>query len=154
MSSINTPKTEIVIIDITIMFQEFSDLMGKIPNHPSFFDYLFFLAFLFFVVIVLMNLLTGLAVSDVALIKNQAEVISYKSQVNLICTAEAILLDDPYNFLSNGTTCEWINKIPTNECWEKMRGCGGVARRKRPCSDFGFEIIFTALTKRTAVLGV
>jgi hypothetical protein len=97
--------------------------MGKIPNHPSFFDYLFFLAFLFFVVIVLMNLLTGLAVSDVALIKNQAEVISYKSQVNLICTAEAILLDDPYNFLSNGTKCEWINKIPTTECWEKMRGC-------------------------------
>ena len=95
--------------------------MKKIPNHPSFFDYLFFLAFLFFVVIILMNLLTGLAVSDVTIVKEQAEIIAYKSQVDLICTAEAILLDDPYNFLSNGTKCEWINKMPTNDCWKAVR---------------------------------
>ena len=99
--------------------------MKMVPSHPSFMDYLFFLSFLFFVVIILMNLLTGLAVNDVAVIKEQAEIISYKSQIDLICAAEAILLDDPYNFLSNGTKCEWINKIPTTECCEKIRALWG-----------------------------
>jgi len=102
---------------------EFGDLMKMVPIHPSFLDYLFFLSFLFFVAIILMNLLIGLAVNDVALIKEKAEIIAYKSQVDLICTTEAILLDDPYNFLSQGTKCEWINKIPTNECWETVRSC-------------------------------
>ena len=108
--------------------QEFGDLMKMVPIHPSFLDYLFFLSFLFFVAIILMNLLIGLAVNDVALIKEKAEIIAYKSQVDLICTTEAILLDDPYNFLSQGTKCEWINKIPTNECWETVRSCWGKIR--------------------------
>ena len=77
-----------------------------------------------------MNLLTGLAVNDVAIIKEKAEIIAYKSQVDLICTAEAILLDDPYNFLSHGTKCEWINKIPTTECWRKIRE---IWRKVRSC---------------------
>ena len=75
-----------------------------------------------------MNLLTGLAVNDVSVIKEQAEIIAYKSQVDLICITEAILLDDPYNFLSNGTKCEWINKIPTTICWDKIRKCWGKIR--------------------------
>ena len=77
-----------------------------------------------------MNLLTGLAVNDVAIIKEKAEIIAYRSQVDLICTAEAILLDDPYNFLSYGTKCEWINKIPTSDCWKKIRSCW---RKIRSC---------------------
>ena len=97
--------------------------MKMIKTHPSFMDYLFFLTFLFFVVIILMNLLTGLAVSDVTIIKEQAEIIAYKSQVDLICTAEAILLDDPFNFLSNNTKCEWINRFPTPYCWRRVRAC-------------------------------
>ena len=39
--------------------------MKMVPVHPSFLDYLFFLTFLFFVAIILMNLLVGLAFSDV-----------------------------------------------------------------------------------------
>ena len=97
--------------------------MRMIKTHPSFIDYLFFLAFLFFVVIILLNLLTGLAVSDVTIIKEQAETIAYKSQVDFICTAEDILLDDTFNFPSNNTKCEWINRLPTPDCWRTVRAC-------------------------------
>ena len=102
--------------------------MKMVPVHPSFLDYLFFLTFLFFVAIILMNLLVGLAVNDVTEIKEKAEIITYKSQVDLICTTEAILLDDPYNFLSQGTKCEWINKIPTYECFTSIRSCWNKVR--------------------------
>ena len=102
--------------------------MKMVPVHPSFLDYLFFLTFLFFVAIILMNLLVGLAVSDVTEIKEKAEIITYKSQVDLICTTEAILLDDPFNFLSQGTKCEWINKIPTYECFTSIRSCWNKVR--------------------------
>ena len=73
--------------------------MRMIKTHPPFIDYLFFLAFLLFVVIILLTLLTGLAVSDVTITQEQAGIIAYKSQVDWICTAEAILLDDTFNFL-------------------------------------------------------
>ena len=96
-------------------------MMKLIPDHPSFFDYFFFLSFLFFVVIILMNLLIGLAVSDIALIKDQAEIMAYKSQIDLICTTEAILLDDPYNFLSNCKTFYWIHRMSRCSCWVKLR---------------------------------
>ena len=102
--------------------------MKMVPIHPSFLDYLFFLTFLFFVAIILMNLLVGLAVNDVTEIKEKAEIITYKSQLDLICTTEAILLDDPYNFLSQGTKCEWINKIPTLECFASIRSCWNKVR--------------------------
>ena len=39
------------------------------------------MAFIFLIVVVLMNLLNGLAVSDIGLIREEAEVLSLKSQV-------------------------------------------------------------------------
>ena len=43
--------------------------------------YLFLLAFVFLIVVVLMNLLNGLAVSDTGLIQAKAEIYSYINQV-------------------------------------------------------------------------
>ena len=122
--------------------------MKMIKTHPSFMDYLFFLTFLFFVVIILMNLLTGLAVSDVTIIKEQAEIIAYKSQVDLICTAEAILLDDPFNFLSNNTKCEWINRFPTPNCWRRVRA--GWSRIRSCIYKAILPIITCSFTPRKA----
>jgi len=76
-------------------------------------------------VVVLMNLLNGLAVSDIGLIREEAEVLSLKSQVDLISYFESILLNDPYNFLTSWprllaslpscSACFWVNKLPCCE---------------------------------------
>ena len=42
---------------------------------------MFFLSFVFLIVVVLMNLLNGLAVSDTGLIQAKAEIYSYINQV-------------------------------------------------------------------------
>ena len=44
-------------------------------------SYVFFLSFVFLIVVVLMNLLNGLAVSDTGLIQAKAEIVSYTIQV-------------------------------------------------------------------------
>ena len=62
---------------------------------------MYFLAFVFLIVVVLMNLLNGLAVSDTGLIRDKAENFSYRSQVETISTLESMLLGDPFDFLSN-----------------------------------------------------
>ncbi len=56
---------------------EFSDL----PMDNSIGGYAFLLAFVFLIVVVMMNLLNGLAVSDTGVIREEAELNSYVSQV-------------------------------------------------------------------------
>ena len=56
---------------------EFSD----IPFTENAISKILFVAFIFLIVVVLMNLLNGLAVSDIGLIREEAEVLSLKSQV-------------------------------------------------------------------------
>ena len=56
---------------------EFSDI--PFSEHPL--GPILFVAFIFLIVVVLMNLLNGLAVSDIGLIREEAEVLSLKSQV-------------------------------------------------------------------------
>jgi len=100
---------------------EFSD----IPFSSNPISYILFVAFIFLVVVVLMNLLNGLAVSDTGLIREEAEVLSLKSQVDLISYWESILLNDPYNFLTSWpkflsalpsfSCCFWVKRIPLLE---------------------------------------
>jgi len=69
-----------------------------------------------------MNLLNGLAVSDIGFIRDEAEVLSLKSQVDLISYWESILLNDPYNFLTSWpkflaaipscSFCFWVKRLP------------------------------------------
>merc|ERR1712080_143580 len=56
---------------------------------------IFFMTFVFLIVIVLMNLLNGLAVSDASMIREEAEIHSHVSRVEVIAQLEATLLGDP-----------------------------------------------------------
>ena len=86
-------KTIIMSLTGEIEFEniEFSTELGKIV----------FLLFVFFIMLVLVNLLNGLAVSDIALIQKEAEIMSQVSRVELMCHIESILLGDPFFFLTN-----------------------------------------------------
>ena len=48
-----------------------------------------------------MNLLNGLAVSDTAVIRDKAEIVTYIIRVETVSCFEAVLLGDPFNFLAN-----------------------------------------------------
>ena len=61
---------------------EFSDIPINLDSKLMPLSYLYFLSFVILIVVVLMNLLNGLAVSDIGLIREEAEVLSLKSQVN------------------------------------------------------------------------
>ena len=73
---------------------EFSDIPFNSP-----FSYVFFLLFIFLIVVVLMNLLNGLAVSDTGLIREEAEIHAHVSRVEVIAQVEATLLRDPARLL-------------------------------------------------------
>ena len=109
--------------NLSLLFKEFGDI--PFDNTSSFapLGYVFFLSFLFFIVVVLMNLLTGLAVTDISLVQEKAEIMGYKSKIDLICKAEAIILDDPYNFLSRGISFQWMNILPKWRICVQLREC-------------------------------
>ncbi len=88
---------------------EFSD----IPYTDNVISYLVFLAFIFLVVVVLMNLLNGLAVSDTGLIREEAEVVGWSARVDLITYTESMLLGDPFYFLSNWPPIRLLQRIPS-----------------------------------------
>ena len=55
-----------------------------------------------------MNLLNGLAVSDTAVIRDKAEIVTYQIRVDTISCFEAVLLGDPFNFLSNWPAIRYL----------------------------------------------
>merc|ERR1711915_92074 len=73
---------------------------------------LIFLVYVFFIMLVLVNLLNGLAVSDIAEIQKQAEIMSHVSRVELMCHIESILLGDPFMFLTNFPESKLAKKLP------------------------------------------
>ena len=110
-------------MNLECYLQEFGNLPFDNDNFYTPLAYLFFLSFLFFIVVVLMNLLTGLAVTDISMIQEKAEIMGYKAKIDLICKAEAIILDDPYNFLSHGINYQWLNMVPKWPICIKLRAC-------------------------------
>ena len=90
---------------------EFSDIPFNSP-----FSYFFFLAFVFLIVVVLMNLLNGLAVSDTGLIREEAEIHAHVSRVEVISQAEATLLGDPAHLLK-GRVTQYSLKRLYNVCY-------------------------------------
>merc|ERR1712004_428006 len=71
---------------------EFSDIPIDRSGPLMHLSYTFFLAFVFLIVVVLMNLLNGLAVSDTGVIRAEAEVYAYKTQVEIISYLESTIL--------------------------------------------------------------
>ena len=92
---------------------EFSDIPIQLETSLTPLAYIFFLSFVFLIVVVLMNLLNGLAVSDTGLIQEKAEIVSYMTQVETISYTESILLGDPFNFLSNWPALRWLRELPS-----------------------------------------
>ena len=80
---------------------EFSDIPISTDSPTWPLGYLYLLTFIFLIVVVLMNLLNGLAVSDTAVIQDKAEIVTYIIRVETIASFEAVLLGDPFNFLAN-----------------------------------------------------
>ena len=92
-------------------------------------SYVFFLSFVFLIVVVLMNLLNGLAVSDTGVIRQEAEIHAYKSQVGIVSYMESMMLGDPFNFLSNWPKFIWLKHIPTCSLVSLMKQiyCRGIS---------------------------
>ncbi len=79
---------------------EFSDLPFKdLSRDPNLTipGYLIFLGFVFLIVVVMMNLLNGLAVSDTGEIRREAETHCCVSRVRIVCHIESMLLGNPLN---------------------------------------------------------
>lgn len=74
-----------------------------------------FLSFVFFITIVMMNLLNGLAVSDVAKIREDAKIDSWLMRVEMISTIES-MLTNPKWFLFNRRDKDWkVTLIPSKD---------------------------------------
>ena len=99
---------------------EFSDIPIDVDSHLSPLAYLFFLCFVFLIVVVLMNLLNGLAVSDTGIIQEKAEIVTYISRVDTISYTESVMLGDPFNFLSNWPAFKWLKNIPRLSCCAQL----------------------------------
>jgi len=109
-------STWLSLIKTSTMFVgelEFGDLPINEGSTLEPLSYIFFLSFVFLIVVVLMNLLNGLAVSDTGLIQQKAEIISYISRVDTISYTESVLLGDPFNFLSNWPAFKRLRDVPS-----------------------------------------
>ena len=63
---------------------EFSDIPINLDSELMPLSYLYFLSFVILIVVVLMNLLNGLAVSDIRMIQERAETVAYLSIVDTV----------------------------------------------------------------------
>ena len=59
---------------------EFSDIPIDPDSNISWLSFSFLVVFVFFIVVILMNLLNGLAVSDTGIIMEKAEIVSYTTR--------------------------------------------------------------------------
>ena len=70
--------------------------------------------------LVLVNLLNGLAISDISLIQKEAEVLSYVSRVEVIVYIESMIFGDPFSFLTNWPPFSWARKLPACDCFRSI----------------------------------
>ena len=114
-------RTWLSLVKTSAMFTgelEFSDLPINQSTSLGMLAYAFFLVFIFLIVVVLMNLLNGLAVSDTNDIKDKAEIYSYISRVETISYLESVLLGDPFDFLSN--VPQYLARLPSGSVLRQL----------------------------------
>ena len=103
------------LVKTTTMFVgelEFSDIPIDPSSSLAWVSFSFLVTFVFLIVVILMNLLNGLAVSDTGVIMAEAEIVSYISRVETISYLESILLGDPFDFLTNWPPATIMAKVP------------------------------------------
>merc|ERR1719410_2590082 len=131
-------RTWLSLVKTSAMFVgelEFSDIPINSETYFGMLAYAFFLTFVFLIVVVLMNLLNGLAVNDTSDIKQKAEIYSYISRVETISYMESVLLGDPFNFLSNVPSylsslpsCSMLRQVYRSGLCSRLLGQAGAAR--------------------------
>jgi len=103
---------------------EFSDIPIDPDSKLSWLAFSFLVTFVFLIVVILMNLLNGLAVSDTGLIMEQAEIVSYISRVETISHLESVLLGDPFDFLTNWPQATFLARLPAMAlCYQVYELC-------------------------------
>jgi len=108
---------------------EFSDIPIDTQSSLAWLSYSFLLAFVFFIVVILMNLLNGLAVSDTGIIMEKAEIVSYIARVETISYMESVLLGDPFDFLTNSPKTSCVAKLPNLAlCNQVYSSCPGARK--------------------------
>ena len=97
--------------------------------------------------LVLMNLLNGLAISDITVIQKEAEILSFVSRVELIAFIESMIFGDPFSFLTNWPPFAWARKLPACDCFSSIY-------RFAPIRKFLFNLHFEIITAGQTVLTV
>ena len=126
-------RTWLSLVKTSAMFVgelEFSDIPINSDTYLGVLAYIFFLTFIFLIVVVLMNLLNGLAVNDTSDIKQKAEIYSYISRVETISYLESVLLGDPFNFLSN--VPDYLSTLPSGSVLRQLyrnKFCSKIFRK-------------------------
>jgi len=126
-------RTWLSLVKTSAMFVgelEFSDIPINSDTYLGVVAYIFFLTFIFLIVVVLMNLLNGLAVNDTSDIKQKAEIYSYISRVETISYMESVLLGDPFNFLTN--VPHYLSTLPSGSILQQLyrnRFCSKIFRK-------------------------
>ena len=109
---------------------EFSDIPIDPDSRISWFSFSFLVVFVFFIVVILMNLLNGLAVSDTGIIMEQAEIVSQTTRVETISYMESVLLGDPFQFLSRWPP---VSGLPSLALCHQVSSSCPSARRAGHC---------------------
>ncbi|CAB4065675.1 unnamed protein product [Lepeophtheirus salmonis] len=120
--------------------------------------YLFLLAFVFFIVVVLMNLLNGLAITDTGIIQARAEIVSNVTRVESVSYAESVLLGDPFDFLSSSSAngdgpFSWLNRhLPSCALLNALYTKSPTVRSafQKITGATGILLFFTLLTDKSA----
>jgi len=146
-------KTWLSLVKTSAMFVgelEFSDLPINSDTYLGMLAYAFFLTFVFLIVVVLMNLLNGLAVNDTSDIKQKAEIYSYISRVETISYMESILLGDPFDFLSNMP--KYLSNLPSGSFLRQLYRNGICRRIFTKIGAKGFLLFYTYLPSKQVTL--
>jgi len=139
-------RTWLSLVKTSAMFVgelEFSDLPINSSTYLGMVAYSYFLCFVFLIVVVLMNLLNGLAVSDTGDIKAKAEIYSYISRVETISYMESTLLGDPFDFLSNVPSL--LKTIPSVSLFRQFYRNGFCRQVFTKLGAKGFLLFYTFL---------
>ena len=78
---------------------EFSNIPIDPDSKLSWFPFAFLVLFIFFIVVILMNLLNGLAVSDTGIIREEAEIVCHTTRLDIISLMESVRLGEAFEFL-------------------------------------------------------
>ena len=87
---------------------EFSDIPIDPDSKLSWIPFAFLVLFIFFIVVILMNLLNGLAVSDTGKIKEEAEIVCHTTRLDIISLMESVRLGESFEFLSGWS---WLPRL-------------------------------------------